>query len=270
MTDALKFWVKEVDIDGYRCDVAGFIPVDFWENVRKELDAIKPVFMLAEWESRDLYKRAFDMTYSWTLWDKMHQATVGKKGAAVLTEYMAHDVGSVPKDAYRMTFTDNHDMNSWSGTQYSNFGDGLQACMVFCTVVNGMPLVYGGQEAGLNKSLKFFDKDSIEWKDHPNATLYKSLFKLKHENKALWNGAWGGEMVRIFNDMPNEVISFAREQKDDKVISVINFSDKAAKVKLNSKYQKGNYKDWFTNKSYEIKGNDELNLPPWGYLVLVK
>ena len=59
-----------------------------------------------------------------------------------------------------MTFTDNHDKNSWEGTQYSNFGDGLQACMVFCTVVNGMPMVYGGQEAGLNKSLKFFDKET--------------------------------------------------------------------------------------------------------------
>jgi len=270
MTDALKFWVKEADVDGYRCDVAGFIPVDFWENARKELDSIKPVFMLAEWESRDLYKRSFDMTYSWSLWDKMHQATVGKRGAGILTEYMAHDVGSVPKDAYRMTFTDNHDKNSWEGTQYSNFGDGLQACMVFCTVVNGMPMVYGGQEAGLNKSLKFFDKDTIDWKEHPNAALYKSLFKLKHENQALWNGGWGGEMVRIFNDKPNEVISFAREKNEDKIISVINFSDNPVTVKLNSKFQKGNYTDWFTNTAYEIKGDDVFTLQPWGYLVLVK
>jgi cyclomaltodextrinase / maltogenic alpha-amylase / neopullulanase len=270
MTDALKYWVNETDIDGYRCDVAGFIPVDFWENSRKELDAIKPVFMLAEWESRDLFKKSFDMDFSWSLWAKMHQATIGKKGATILTEYMGQDVGSVPKDAYRMTFTDNHDKNSWDGTQYSNFGDGLQACMVFCTVVNGMPLVYGGQEAGLNKSLKFFDKDNIEWKDHPNEVLYKSLFKLKHENQALWNGAWGGEMVRIFNDKPNEVISFARQKNDDKVIAVINFSDKSATVKLNSKYQKGNYRDWFTGTAHEIKGDDVFNLPPWGYLVLVK
>jgi glycosidase len=137
-------------------------------------------------------------------------------------------------------------------------------------VVNGMPLVYGGQEAGLNKSLKFFDKDTIEWKDHPNAALYKSLFKLKHENQALWNGGWGGEMVRIFNDKPNEVISFAREKKDDKVISVINFTDKPVTVKLNSKYQKGIYKDWFSGNIFDLKGNDILSLPGWGYLVLVK
>lgn len=131
---------------------------------------------------------------------------------------------------------------------YPEFGEDLPACMVFCTVVNGMPLVYGGQEAGLNKS----------------------LFKLKHENQALWNGGWGGEMVRVFNDKPGEIISFAREKNGDKVVSVINFRDKPVAVKLNSKYQVGTYTEYFTGTTYELKGDDELSLPAWGYLVLVK
>jgi cyclomaltodextrinase / maltogenic alpha-amylase / neopullulanase len=270
MTDALKYWVKEADIDGYRCDVAGFIPVDFWDNVRRELDEIKPVFMLAEWESRDLYKKAFDMTYSWSLWDKMKDATVHKKGAGALIEYMAHDVGSVPKDAYRMTFTDNHDKNSWEGNQFSNFGDGLKTCMVFCSVVNGMPLVYSGQEAGLDKSLKFFDKDTITWKPHPFYDLYKKLFELKHKNQALWNGGWGGEMVRIYSDKMNDVVSFSREKNNDKVISIINFSDKPVTVKLNSKHHAGTYTDWFSGNQYVLKGDDEIKLDGWGFLVLVK
>src|SRR5205085_3412609 len=118
--DAMKFWVKSAGIDGFRCDVAGFIPVDFWDNVRSELDEIKPVFMLAEWESRDLYKKAFDMTYSWSLWDEMKKAVHDQK-ASGLFSYMAHDVNSVPYDAYRMTFTENHDKNSWEGNQFSNF-----------------------------------------------------------------------------------------------------------------------------------------------------
>jgi glycosidase len=206
MTDVMKYWVKETGIDGYRCDAAGFIPVDFWDNARSELDAIKPVFMLAEWESRDLHKKAFDMTYAWSLWDKMKDATSNKKGITGLVEYMAHDVNTVPRDAYRMTFTDNHDKNSWEGNQFSNFGDGLKTCMVFCSVVNGMPLVYSGQEAGLDRSLKFFDKDSIVWsqtpagKPRPFYDLYKKLFELKHKNQSLWNGAWGGEMIRIYSD----------------------------------------------------------------------
>lgn len=270
MTEALKYWVRETGIDGYRCDVAGFMPTDFWENLRSELDAIKPVFMLAEWESRDLHKRSFDMTYSWSLWDKMHDVTVGKKNIGGLVEYMAHDVSTFPADGYRMTFTDNHDKNSWEGNQYSNFGDGLPACMVLASVVNGMPLVYSGQEAGLNRSLKFFDKDTIGWKAHPFAEMYKKLFALKHHNQALWNGESGGQMVRIFNDQPGRVISFSREKNGQKVIPVINFSAAPVRVKLQSKFHSGLYKELFTGSSYEFKGDDEISLPAWGYKVLVK
>ena len=270
MTDVLKYWVKETNIDGYRCDVAGFMPLDFWENVRLELDAIKPVFMLAEWESRDLHRRAFDMTYSWSLWDKMHAATMENKGIAGLVEYMAHDVSTFPKGGYRMTFTENHDKNSWEGNQYSNFGAGLQASMVMASVVNGMPLVYSGQEAGLNRSLAFFDKDLIQWKAHPNAEIYTKLFGLKHTNEALWNGEWGGEMVRIYNDKMDQIISFAREKNGDRVVPVINFSNKPATVKLDSKYYTGTYVELFSNKEYTLKGNDVFTLRPWAYLVLTQ
>ena len=269
MTEALKFWVKEADIDGYRCDTGGFIPTDFWDNARAEMDAIKPVFMLAEWESRDLHKNAFDMTYAWSLWDKMHNATVGNKGIGGLVEYMAHDVNTFPKGGYRMTFTDNHDKNSWEGNQFSNFGAALPACIVFTGVVNGMPLIYSGQEAGLDRSLAFFEKDEIVWKNHPNADLFKSVFKLKHENQALWNGDWGGEMVRIYSDKMDEVISFSREKNNNIVIPIINFTKKPVKVKLNTKYYKGTYKNWFTNKMITLNGEDIMDLAPWEYVVLV-
>ena len=270
MTDALKYWVKETDIDGYRCDVAGFIPVDFWENARAELDAIKPVFMLGEWESRDLHKKAFDMTYSWSLWDKMHAVTKDGKSLSGLVEYMAHDVSTFPKNAYRMTFTENHDKNSWEGNQYSNFGDGLEASMVLAGTINGMPLVYSGQEAGLNRSLKFFDKDLIQWKAHPFYGIYKKLFELKHKNQALWNGGYGGEMIRIFNDKPEQVLSFSRSKNGDQVIPVINYSAKPVTVKLNSKYQKGTYTELFSGTAYTLKGDDLFTLQPWKYLVLVR
>lgn len=270
MTDAFKFWVKETGIDGYRCDVAGFIPVDFWDNLRRELDAVKPVFMLAEWESRDMYKHAFDMTYSWSLWDKMKESTTGKKNIGGLVEYMAHDVNTVPRNAYRMTFTENHDKNSWEGTQYSNFGQGLPACIVLTCVVNGMPLIYSGQEAGLNKSLKFFEKDTINWVPHPFNDIYKKLFILKHNNRALWNGSRGGEMVRIFNNQPAHVLSFSREKDGDKVVCIFNFDEKEVKVKLNSKYDAGAYTDHFSQEKFDLKGDDEIALSPWGYLILTR
>ena len=271
MTGALKYWVSETDIDGYRCDVAGFIPVDFWENARAELDQIKPVFMLAEWESRDLYKKSFDMTYSWTLWDKLKQATIEKKGASALFEYMAHDVNSFPFDSYRMTFTDNHDKNSWEGNQFSNFGNGLEAAMVLCSTVNGMPLVYSGQEAGLNRSLAFFEKDPIQWKDHKFYPMYEKLFRLKHNNQALWNGKWGGEMERITNDTMQKILSFYREKNSDAVLTVINFSDQETDVKLDTKYIKNRYTELFSEQPLVIsEDKTPLKLKAWDYKVFVK
>ena len=269
MTDALKYWVKETNIDGYRADVAGFIPTDFWENARQELDQIKPVFMLAEWESRDLYKKSFDMTYSWSLWNELRQA-VNHQKLAPLVEYLSHDVNTVPRNAYRMTFTDNHDKNSWEGNPYLNFGDGLKIAIVMTGVVNGMPLCYSGQEAGLNRSLKFFEKDPIEWKHDENEEIFTKLFHLKHANQALWNGKYGGEMIRVVNDHQDQVISFYREKNNDAVLPILNFSDKTVDVKLDTKYYQGTYQELFTGKTYKITGKTSLTLAPWSYLVLVK
>lgn len=270
MTEALKFWVKETDIDGYRCDVAGFIPVDFWDNVRFELEKIKPVFMLAEWESRDMHKNAFDMTYSWSLWEKMHAVVAEGKGIGILNEYLAHHVNTFPKDGYRMTFTDNHDKNSWEGNQFSNFGNGLVACMVFACTIEGMPLVYSGQEAGLDRSLAFFEKDVIEWKEHPFYEIYKKLFTLKHENEALWNGDRGGTMIRVYHDKPDQIISFSREKNGDMVLTIINFSAKPVNVTLDTKYITGQFTELFSGRNYDLKGNDMFDIAPWGYKVLVK
>lgn len=270
MTEAMKFWVKETDIDGFRCDVAGFIPVDFWENVRLELEKIKPVFMLAEWEDRDMLKNAFDMTYAWSLWNRMKEITKEHKPIAGLVEYMAHDVNTFPRDGYKMTFTDNHDKNSWEGNQYANFGDALETCIVFSCTVNGMPLIYSGQEAGLDRSLKFFDKDTIVWKLHDNARIYTQLFHLKHINQALWNGSAGGIMVRIYNDQPDKVISFYREMNGDKVLPVLNFSDQKLEVTLNTNSVNDTYKELFSGKTIKIGKSEKLEVPAYGYFVFYK
>lgn len=270
MTEALKFWVNETDIDGYRCDVAGFIPVDFWDNVRVELEAIKPVFMLAEWEDRDMLKNAFDMTYAWTLWNKLREIAKEGKPVGGLIEYMAHDVSTFPRDGYKMTFTDNHDKNSWEGNQYSNFGPALETCIVFAATVNGMPLVYSGQEAGLDRSLRFFDKDTIIWKNHRNEQLYTQLFDLKHKNQALWNGKHGGQMVRVYNDSQDKIISFYREMNENKVLPIFNFSNETVNVTLNTKFAADTYTELFSKKTHKLQGNDPIELPAWGYIVLYK
>lgn len=270
MTGALKYWVEEANIDGYRADVAGFIPTDFWDNARRELDEIKPVFMLAEWDARDLHKKAFDMSYHWELHDVMHDVAMGKKDASAIYLHFAHINNTWPDNAIWMNFVDNHDKNSWEKTQYDRFGDYLETSIVLTATAEGMPLIYSGQEAGLDKVLKFFDKDLIEWKDHKLGDMYKTLFDLKHDNKALWNGNWGGKMIPVPNDQPKAVFSFVRKKDNDKVFVVLNYSDKVQKATFNENIQLGDYTELFTKEKVSIDANSTVEIEPYGYRVYVK
>lgn len=270
MTEVMKYWVRDVGIDGYRCDVAGFIPLDFWNNLRRELDAIKPVFLLAEWESRDLHAEAFDMTYAWQWYEEVHKICTGKAGVGALFNYYAWNEGFYPEDIMRMTFVSNHDKNAWDGTEYEQFGAGLGAAIVLSVVSEGTPLLYNGQEAGNTKRLKFFEKDPIQWRDDPMAGFYRKLFALKHANTALWNAHWGARMVQVVNTDPDKVFSFVRQNARDKVFAVMNFSAETRKVQLTDGPYAGRYTEFFTGEQADFAEGAELTLPPWGYRVYLK
>lgn len=271
MTDALKYWVKVADVDGYRCDVAGFVPVDFWDNARRELDAIKPVFLLGEWESRDLHAHAFDATYAWSWYSAVHDIAAGKADLGALFTYYAWNEGFYPPDCMRMTFTSNHDKNSWDGTGPEQFGPALETAIVLSVVGDGLPLLYNSQEAGETKRLKFFEKDPIEWRESPMADLFKKLFALKHANTALWNAHWGAKMVPVTNDARNQVLSFVRQNERDKVFAVMNFSATPRTVKLEDDgLYTGAYTDFATGEKITLAPAATLTLPAWGWRVFVK
>ncbi len=271
MTEAMKYWVKEADIDGYRCDVAGFVPIDFWNNLRKELDHIKPVFMLAEWESRDLHEYAFDMTYAWTWYERLEPIAQGKaKDLGGLYGYYSWNEGFYPRDAIRLVGVSNHDKNAWDGTEFELFGKGLQNAMVLSVVGEGMPMIYNGQEAGNTKRLKFFEKDEIIWKPHPNGDLYKKLFALKKSNSTLLNWGHNATMNLVPNSVPDKVFSFARQNDKDKIFVVLNFSNLVQNVTFKETLYHGNYTEYFTGKKVKMDEKTKLVLQPWSYHVFVK
>jgi glycosidase len=272
MTEALTYWVSEADVDGYRCDVAGFIPTDFWNRVRKELDAIKPVFMLAEWESRDLHAEAFDMTYAWTWNQIVRGITTGGGQLRDLIGYYSWNENAYPSNIMRMNFVSNHDHNSWEGTQFERFGEGLEAAIVLSVVGEGMPLIYNGQEAGNPKRLAFFEKDPIEWREHPIGELYRTLFALKKENTALWNAHWGARMLQVRNSAPDHVFSFVRQNDQDKVFAVLNVSDEPQTVTFGAGSGSpgfGAYTDYFSRAAISVDATTQIPLEPWGYRVYV-
>lgn len=270
MTEALAYWVREVDIDGYRCDVAGFVPTDFWNTVRRVLDGIKPVFMLAEWESRDLHIEAFDMTYSWHWNTTMHDIATGRKDVNGLYVYYSWNDKAYPLDIMRMMFVSNHDQNAWEGTEFDLFGDALEAAIVLSVISEGMPLIYNGQEAGNPKRLEFFEKDPIQWREHPLGELYRKLFALKKANTALWNAGWGPRMVRVPNDIPNKVLSFVRQNAQDKVFAVFNFSPTEQTMNFREALYFGTYTDFFTGETVTFDTFAPMTLPAWGFMVFVK
>ncbi|MCS6833753.1 MAG: alpha-amylase family glycosyl hydrolase, partial [Flammeovirgaceae bacterium] len=261
--------VKEADVDGFRCDVAGFVPTNFWIHVRKKLDAIKPVFMLAEWESRDMHQ-AFDMTYAWRLWDIMHQIAKGYKNAGSLSYYFTEEFNAMPLHNIRMNFIENHDKNSWEGTVGANFGKAEQTFIVLTCLAQGMPLIYSGQEAGLNKPLAFFEKDLIPWQEHPNRQLFQELLSLKKSQKALWNGEWGGAMLPVNNSHPEKIAVFVREKENNRVVIILNCSNEKVSFTIQDKSIEGSYTDAFAKTEVTVYKDVPLTLEAWKYLVLIQ
>lgn len=234
MTDAMAFWVRETDIDGFRCDVAGKVPTPFWNQARAALDQIKPVFMLAEASKADLHEHAFDMTYGWDTAEIFKQIAKGKADAATLRKWVAAPPEQFPPDAYRMRFTSNHDINSWQGSDTELYGPSWRAMAVLAATLPGMPLVYGGQESGLDKRLAFFEKDPIDWKQYQHAAFYAKLLKLKKTNPALWNGQAGGA-IAVQDTGNDKVFAFRRQAGKNAVAVAVNLSNAPQRYTMDGK-----------------------------------
>jgi glycosidase len=265
MADAMRWWVAETGIDGFRCDVAGFVPVGFWNGVRAELERIKPVFLLAEWKTRDLHARAFDASYAWDWYDTVRRIAQGEAGVSALAGYHYDEENAWPLDAMRMLFVSNHDKNAWEGTQFEAFGAALESAVVLSVASRGIPLIYNGQEAGNPKRLAFFERDPIEWREHPVGDLYRRLFALKSANRALWNGAWGAPMERVPNSAPERVFSFVRTNGEHRVFGVFNLSDSPVTARFAEDRYAGAWRDFASGEERVLEPGLELQLPAWSY-----
>ena len=237
MIQAMQYWVKETDIDGFRCDVAHLLPLKFWQQARAKLDAQKPMFMLAESDDAQLHDAAFDMTYDWALQDVLKKIAKGQADVRDLKDYLASAANALPTDGYRMTFTANHDTNSWHNHDAGHFGDAFAAMAVIAATFPGMPLVYGGQESGLNKMLQFFEKDTIDWQNFKHEKLYANLLAMKKKHPALHNGALGAP-VEVFDAENHHILAFRRQKGIDVVSVQVNMSGQNQSFNLHGKPRK--------------------------------
>jgi len=270
MIASMDFWLKETNIDGFRCDVAWGVPADFWDAARASFDSIKPVYMLAEDEEHTAFlHHAFQSNYAWELHHLMNDVAKGDKTAADLRNYFTKAKDKYPKGSFPMQFITNHDENSWNGTIDERMGDAADAFAVFSFTVPGIPLIYSGQEAGLNKRLEFFEKDPIDWTVNPQkADFYAKLIKLKQENTALWNGTAGGNIRFIETSAPKTLLAFKRKKGKDEVVVLLNLSDQ--KLSGTIKMEKTNFRNYFNNNKTEVDNTTKIIIAPWGYKVFIK
>ena len=273
MKDAMKFWVTECDIDGFRCDLAFWVELDFWKEARKELDVVKPLFWLGEFDELEKpeYGEAFDASYTWTWMHKTEDFYKKKEPLdTLLTTLKKYD--DLGDSTMRAWFTTNHDENSWNGTEYEKYGDMAKALAVFSATWNGIPLLYSGQELPNKKRLKFFEKDPIIWNgENGLKDFYKTLLHLKTNNAALHSGDSTVQTFRIKTSDPKNVFVYLRQRGNKEVLVVLNLSSlKDLHFEILDPIVSGTYKNVFSGAANDFTSDRSFEMQGWEFLVYEK
>ncbi len=266
MTSDMLHWIKNENIDGFRCDVASNVPLDFWQQAIPQLRKEKDIFMLAEaWEPELLKDGLFDMAYGWEVHHTMNRIAQGKNTVKDWDKLMEENAKKYESNDILMSFVDNHDENSWNGTIKGRLGKAEEAMTALSYVMPGMPLIYSGNEYGLNHSLKFFEKDSIPKTKGKQWNLRAKLGKLKAENSALNGGKNKATYKRIPTSNDNQILIFEREKNGEKVIYLANLSNQVVSASLPIS---GEFTDYITGKKVVFDVKLSTQLQPWQYYIL--
>lgn len=274
MKEMLVWWVRDIGIDGFRCDVAEMVPTDFWEDVRDALDAVKPVMMLSEGSIPEHHRKAFDLTYAWNVYDALEPVFSGKRALSVLDQVLGTERLQFPKGSLRMRFVTNHDKNAWEAPAIKKFGPGgLKVATVLVNTLPGVPLLYNGEEVANDRPLDLFEKVAIDW-SRPRAMgeMNTMLYALRRSNPALVDG----DFVRVKGDREKDVYAYMRTAGTSRVFVVLNFSKEERGVRLQMPALTGSagptcrFHEIFMNMEWDVpvKGGEvRLLLEPLGYRV---
>ena len=266
MEEALQYWIKEVNIDGYRCDVAGMVPVEFWKPTIAKLRELKPIFMLAEAWEPELLKNGFDMAYGWDTHHVLNHIAKGEKAVKAWDERMIQIDTLYQKDDILMNFVTNHDENSWNGTVKERMGAASEVMLALTYVAPGMPLIYSGQEYDMDKRLRFFEKDTIIKTKGKVWPVLEKLGKLKSSNKALNGGKNAASYTRIKSSNDQKILIFTREKEGVAVTFMANLSETGT---IFTSEIEGSFQDYMANKIIHFSKDDKIGLKPWEYKILL-
>lgn len=273
MIEAMKFWVRECDIDGFRCDLASWVELDFWKQARPEVEKLKPLFFLGEYDEIENpdYAEVFDASYSWSWMHKTKDYYQQNQPLQELRNLLVR-YSQIGNQSMRAWFTSNHDENSWNGTEYEKYGDTALPLAVFSATWNGVPLIYSGQELPMkDKRLAFFEKDPIPWNgNYELKDFYKTLFQLKSKNPALRGGDNASQTYFINTSADDKILAYLRKNGENEVLVLLNMSKEAVKFKVYDGQVYGKLKSVFGEEERDFSKTNEFELPVSGYMVLAK
>ncbi len=266
MIEQMKFWIRESNIDGYRCDMAHLVPEDFWIPCIRELKKMKNIFMLAEADAAWLHTAGFDATYGWPEFHLMNDIAAGKKKPSDLVTFLRQLDTTFPANAIRLRFTSNHDENSWNKADYGTLPGPIHApfSVLTHTLPRSLPLVYSGQEEPILRAIPFFEKDTIVFQQLGRATFYQSLYQLRKNNVALQPNA---SFAFIDTPLPEQVLAFIRENGKKKVFVVVNLSAQPVVLQVKEAKLMGKARNIFSNAIETLSSNATFALEAWGYKV---
>ena len=279
MINCMKYWIEVYDIDGFRCDYAGGVPLDFWETAAAELEKIKPMYMLAEdWTAKELLNNAFDLNYNMKLYETMVAVAKDSKTADKIKLYIPRDY---PEGTHTLNFLDNHDMNSYERTIFEAFGEeSLPAMFSLVYTIPGTPLIYTGDEIALDHASAFMERDPVDWDstDFSYRELLAELGAIRSENAALYTGIYGGE-INYYDAGNKNVLAFYREKDGNVIKCLYNLSKREQTVDVTGWFdgtetvvlygQGAEALDMEDRPVSEENLSGEVTLKPWEFWIMV-
>ncbi len=264
MIRCMRFWIDSTNIDGFRCDYAVGPTREFWTKCIQELKADKNIFMLAEGDSAWLHEAGFDATYPWIAFNMMKLIAKGERKASALDSIINYTDSVFPANAIRMYFTSNHDENSWNKADYATMPGASHApfAVLTQTLKRSVPLIYSGQEEPFLDSISFFYKDTIQFSKYARANFYSTLLHLRQQHAALSANA---SFKKIITNNDDAIYAFERSSGSDKIIVIVNLSDKSQNFSINDPDIVGNALNVFTLKKEKLINNALLHIDAWGY-----
>jgi glycosidase len=265
MINAMKYWVVNTGIDGFRCDVAWNVPAVFWKRCIPQLNRIRPLFWLAEGDKPYLHPSGFDATYPWDMFHMMALVAKGARPATSLDTIKARYDKIYPKNALELYFTSNHDENSWNKADYGMFpGDSHAPFAVFTqTMPHSIPLIYSGQEEPVRRAIKFFDKDDMKMGKYDREKFYKTLLNLRRFNTAF---AANASFRKVTVGDNKAVYAYVRELGDKKALVILNLSSRQQMITVEEEGLLGKPHNVFA-KQDEPLTSKPWKMDPWGYAI---